>query len=316
MKDTLPGITTWAEPENGVYLRENNTVIQTRIGIFEPSITEGCNRMRPDRAGFEALGIPALKRCLESDSPCVQIDEIGYLETACPEYCDLLLALFEQKQVFACVRKQELPFLKGLLSREDAFVIDLDKPFGNSGCIIMASGLGKRFGGNKLMAGFKGAPLISGALEASGHIPNRVVVTRHPDVTQYCRSQGIPALLHELPHRSDTVRLGMERMADTDCCIFCQGDQPLLRSETVDSLILLGIQENAPIVQAASNGVPGSPILFPSRFYNELLTLPEGKGGSFVAKKHPEQVQLVPVRDAYELLDVDTPEDLRFLAGQ
>ena len=32
------------------------------------------------------------------------------------------------------------------------------------GCVIMASGLGKRFGGNKLMADFDGQPLICRAL--------------------------------------------------------------------------------------------------------------------------------------------------------
>lgn len=34
----------------------------------------------------------------------------------------------------------------------------------NLGCVIMASGLGKRFGGNKLMADFDGQPLICRAL--------------------------------------------------------------------------------------------------------------------------------------------------------
>lgn len=43
-------------------------------------------------------------------------------------------------------RKQDLPFLNELRSRQDVFVVDLDRPFGHTGCVIMASGMGKRYG--------------------------------------------------------------------------------------------------------------------------------------------------------------------------
>ncbi len=272
--------------------------------------------MRPELKGFTELGIPALLRCAESNSPQILIDEIGFLEISCPEYCDALENLLEQKQIIAAVRKQELPFLTQFLNRDDAFVLDLDAPFGNAGCIIMASGLGTRFGGNKLMADLKGKPLIAGALSATEDIPHRVVVTRHREVADYCRERDIPVILHALPHRSDTVRLGMEVLEGTTCCLFCQGDQPLVKKDTVAAMAMLGNQKDAPILRAAFGDTSGAPMLFPSRFYPELLTLPQGKGGNFVAKKYPEQVRTVPVRDEYELWDVDTPEDLANLSGQ
>lgn len=314
--DPQSGLVTWAVPGNGVYLREIGTNETARIGVFDHTTEPGTNRMRPDFSGFQELAIPALQRCMESDIETVTIDEIGYLDTMCPEYCDVITALFARKRVIAVVRKQELPFLTSLLSREDAFVIDLDAPFGNAGCIIMASGMGVRFGGNKLMADFRGKPLIAGCLEATSHVPHRVVVTRNSEVAQYCRSLGIDVIFHAEPYRSDTVRLGLEALPETDCCIFCQGDQPLLRQETVDSMLLLGIQKNPSILRAASEASPGSPILFPKCYYEELKNLPQGKGGGFVAKKHPEQVLLVPVRDMKELLDVDTQEDLEALKKQ
>ena len=40
------------------------------------------------------------------------------------------------------------------------------------------------------------------------------------------------------------------------------------------------------------------------------MNLPQGKGGGFIAKKHPAQVVLVPAQDEYELYDIDTPDDL------
>ena len=39
--------------------------------------------------------------------------------------------------------------------------------FPQIGCVIMASGLGKRFGGNKLMADFHGKPMIQRSLNAT-----------------------------------------------------------------------------------------------------------------------------------------------------
>ena len=54
----------------------------------------------------------------------------------------------------------------------------------------------------------------------------------------------------------------------------------------------------------------GTPIFFGRKYYEELCNLPEKKGGSYVAKQHPENVKLVTVLDEKELWDLDTPEDL------
>lgn len=296
-------------------MEEKETAGKAQIGVFRQD-EQGCGRMFPLREGFVNFGISALARCRESESPIAVIDEIGFLETACPEYCAALEKLFEKKQVIAVLRKQDLPFLNAIREREDTFVLDLDAPFGNAGCVIMASGLGTRFGGNKLLADFRGRPLIAGALEATEDIPNRVVVTRHRDVAQYCEKLGIPAVLHSLPHRSDTVRLGVNALGQTDFCIFCQGDQPLLSKDTVAAMAMLGTQKDAPILRAGTRERFGAPIAFPRRFYGELEALPEGKGGNFLAKKYPEQVRFVPVQDSGELMDVDTPEDLAQLSEQ
>ena len=282
-------------------------------GKWNPDAQGREKRMRIVHEGFTELGIPALKRCMESSSPWVFLDEIGYLETDCPAYCDMIHALLDQKQVLAAVRKEEHPFLTGILGREDVFSIDLDEPFGSTGCVIMASGLGKRFGGNKLMADFGGRPLIAGVLEATQFIPHRVVVTRHADVAEYCKGQGIPVILHDLPYRSDTVHLGLEALRGTSCCMFCSGDQPLLKRDTVHALALCGIQDESRILRTCAEGEPGAPILFPAKYYPELLALPVGKGGSYLARKYPQQVGHIPVEDKKELMDVDTPEDLNDL---
>ncbi len=190
-------------------------------------------------------------------------------------------------------------------------------PQNDVGCVIMASGLGERFGGNKLMADFGGRPMIARALAATdGLFARRVVVTRHADVAAFCRAQGVQVVLHDLPYRSDTVRLGLQAVGGLAGCLFCPGDQPLLRRETVAALVSAWQGEPGAIWRTGFEGQPGAPILFPAWAFDELLALPQGKGGSVVAKKYPERVRVLPVRDRYELVDVDSRQTLLELLGR
>ena len=186
--------------------------------------------------------------------------------------------------------------------------------FPKLGCVIMASGLGKRFGGNKLMADFCGSPMIQRALDVTqGLFTHRVVVTRHEQIAGLCREQNVDVVLHDLPHRSDTVRLGLQALGDLDGCMFLPGDQPLLRRETVAMLVENWKANPNSIVRPACDGSEGSPVLFPAWAFPELLDLPEGKGGGVVICAHPREVFCVSVADPFELADADTPETMELL---
>ena len=188
------------------------------------------------------------------------------------------------------------------------------KFFPKIGCVIMASGLGKRFGGNKLMADFGGKPMILRALQASEALKtHRVVVTRHQDVADLCQDLGVAVVLHDLPHRSDTVRLGLEALGDVDACMFLPADQPLLQPETVELLVSHWEADQQSILRPSCEETPGSPVIFPAWTFPQLRSLPEGTGGGWVMKRDPERVKTVPISDPYELMDADTPETLAML---
>lgn len=190
------------------------------------------------------------------------------------------------------------------------------KFFPRIGCVIMASGLSRRFGSNKLMADFHGAPLIQRALDATADLfTHRVVVTRHEAVAALCRAQDVAVVVHDLPHRSDTVRLGLEALGDLDACMFLPGDQPLLRRETVAALLENWKANTHRIVRPSHEDRDGSPVLFPAWAFPELMNLPQGKGGGIVIQNHPQALLRVPVADPLELADADTPETLDMLKG-
>ena len=162
------------------------------------------------------------------------------------------------------------------------------------GCIIMASGTSTRFGANKLIAKIGGVPLIQHVLRATGGLyARRVVVTRHPDIARLCDMRGVEVVLHDEPLRNDTVRLGMEKMADCDTVTFVQGDQPLVSANSLAAL-LRGAESHPDCIWRASfRGTPGAPVLFPSWSFDELRSLPHGKGGGVVAKAHKERVRTI-----------------------
>lgn len=54
----------------------------------------------------------------------------------------------------------------------------------------------------------------------------------------------------------------------------------------------------------------GSPVLFEKGIFQELLTLPQGMGGSVLLRKYPAHVHTVYIADRNELADADTPEAL------
>jgi molybdate transport repressor ModE-like protein len=186
--------------------------------------------------------------------------------------------------------------------------------FPKTGCVIMASGMSIRFGENKLLADFCGKPMFLRAVEATeGLFDKRVVVTRHEEVAQLCEDMGIAVVSHDLPYRSDTIRLGLDALGDVDCCMFLPADQPLLRRDTV--AMLLGNWREHPdrIVRPVYEDTEGSPVFFPAWTFPELKDLPEGKGGGVVIKRHTDTLLRVSVTNPFELADADTPEMLELL---
>ena len=187
--------------------------------------------------------------------------------------------------------------------------------FSDIGCIIMASGEGKRFGANKLMADFGGKPLISHIIDTAKSVfKNIVVVTRHRDVDILCQNMGINVVYHSMPGRNDTVRLGLEYFKDKfNGYIFCQGDQPLLTADTLVNMVREFEKDKDKIIRLQYDNTPCSPVIFPNWCCSELTNLPQGKGGNVVVKSHPDKVVYITAHRKEETIDIDTPDNLEEL---
>lgn len=180
-------------------------------------------------------------------------------------------------------------------------------------CIVMAAGVGKRFGANKLLADFVGKPLFRWALEAVD--PNCfsgvIVVTGHGPVAAAAEELGFRVICNDRPEDgvSRTIRLGLQAAEACGGALFMTADQPLLTTETLRKLTAQFTEEPRYIYAASHDGVRGNPCLFPGDLLEELLALQGDTGGAAVIRKHPERLRLVEVPE-WELFDCDTPETM------
>ena len=178
--------------------------------------------------------------------------------------------------------------------------------------IIMASGQSRRFGSEKLMAVLAGKPVISYIADRlSDMFLYTVLVTRSSSVQEYALSKGFNVILHDLPGRNDTIGLGIAALPDhIKGCLFFQGDQPFIRKETISGLIETALKNPGFIIRSSFQGIPSSPVYFPRWTFEELSSLPQGRGGNYLFPLYPEKILDFSIEDPEEIKDIDSAEDL------
>lgn len=189
-----------------------------------------------------------------------------------------------------------------------------------TGCVLMASGMSRRFGSNKLLCRIGGKTMIETALEnTEGLFYKRLVLTRTRQVYDLCISKGIDVILHDREYRGEAAAMGIEQMMDMDGCIFCPCDQPLLKRETLDAVKKRFEEEKRGIIRLRSSEGEGTPVLFSKEYFDEIAGLCGKAGGREIIRRHPEDVIYVEAGPE-ELFDIDTPEDLktveRYIKGE
>lgn len=184
----------------------------------------------------------------------------------------------------------------------------------NIGLILMASGAGSRFGGNKLFADAGGRPLVDRAMDAypPSLFCRAVVVSCYPALLTLAAARGYRTILNQGADEgiSASIRLGMAEMTGIDGVLFAVCDQPWLRPESVKRLLAAFESQPNKIAALSWQGRKGNPCLFPPAFYEELSALTGDRGGGTVIKAHRSALFLVEALSEQELRDVDIPEDL------
>ena len=182
--------------------------------------------------------------------------------------------------------------------------------------LVLAAGRARRFGANKMLArlpqgdsiGVRAAHCIAGAVDAL------IVVVRSGDEA----TKGVFAAagfdVIECPDAdrgmAHSLRCGLLQRKDAAAWLVALGDMPYLDAKTVDAVVRC-FKEQDGIVVPRCAGQAGHPVVFPARFYLDLIALNGDAGARAIIDAHPTEVAWVDTQDEGVLRDVDAPEDLR-----
>lgn len=191
------------------------------------------------------------------------------------------------------------------------------KNAGTQGVVILlfAAGSSARMrGADKLIELIDGAALLRRQAQVALASGARVIALLPGD--KPARNEALEGLLLEqvcvldaLAGMSASFRAGIQALPEgTEAAIMMLADMPEIEAPDIARLIAAWREAPAhPARLCGPDGQPGSPVLFPKKFFGALARIEGDEGGRSVLKG--QQITLVPCADERALIDLDSPED-------
>lgn len=179
--------------------------------------------------------------------------------------------------------------------------------------VVMAAGLSKRMGTDKLQLLLNGKPIFMHILTRVSKMPfaERLVVTNQEQIAQCAKQYGFQVV----PSPDAALGMGHSVAAgaravhkDADAMMFLNADQPFIPQEIIEKLCDLFEVKNQIIVPCIA-GKPSSPCVFPIRFRAELGALTGDQGGKQVYRRHLDETFFAEQQSAEGFADFDCPAD-------
>jgi CTP:molybdopterin cytidylyltransferase MocA/xanthine/CO dehydrogenase XdhC/CoxF family maturation factor len=194
--------------------------------------------------------------------------------------------------------------------------------------LVLAAGCGSRWGGGKLLADWRGAPLLHGALRAAFAAPVRsvfVVVGAGGEAVAasaraFAAAAGEAARLRivEAPDWADgmsaSIRRGVEALpADADGLLLFLGDMPAVPQAVLQPLAD-ALAAAAPAAAPVHGDRRGHPVALSRALLPRLQALEGDRGAAAILAALGEALALIETADPGVCLDIDEPADLEAAA--
>ncbi len=199
----------------------------------------------------------------------------------------------------------------------------------STSAIILAAGSSSRMGAgrHKLLLPLAGRPVLEHVIEATlasqarpiiivvGHQANQVrshinTYAGHPHVTIVENSRyllGMSTSLHAGLRALMTMGNTHTSPAPGSMLVIL-GDQPLMTTMIIDTLITTWRATGKRIVAPLYDGRRGNPVLFDASLFAELLQTSGDEGGRSVIERHHQDMATIEIGNAMASFDVDTWE--------
>ena len=186
--------------------------------------------------------------------------------------------------------------------------------------VVLAAGSSTRYGKPKIHENYRGKSFLRNVCEtAKLALDEVVVVTQANDrkALSAAMDLGLKSAinLHPEAGQSGSIRLGIENInPKASGVIFLHADQPQTSPLLLRALRDHALEFSTEIVAPLIDGQRGNPVYFDRSTFRELAELEGDRGGRQIFHRH--RLSYVEWLDRKQLIDVDTPAQLRELLDE
>ena len=182
--------------------------------------------------------------------------------------------------------------------------------------VVLAAGLARRMGRNKLLLKSERRPLISFCVDAllQSQVAEIWVVTgnQRKDIEQSLAGRAVN--FKHCPDYEQGMGASLSRgvsalRSELDGVLVCLGDMPFLSAAVIDAIIDKFAETDChAIVTPVYAGRSGHPVLFPQDLFSSLRGLSGDVGARQVLRQHAERLETLAVESDSVLQDIDDPQ--------
>jgi molybdenum cofactor cytidylyltransferase len=111
---------------------------------------------------------------------------------------------------------------------------------------------------------------------------------------------------------ASSIRRGIKAVhPGSDGILIALGDQPTLKTRTVNVLVRAFTEGKGEIIVPSFRGKRGHPVIFHKKYQKELMQLKGDTGGRAIIERYPDAVRVVRVRSQGVVKDIDTWQDYK-----
>ena len=180
--------------------------------------------------------------------------------------------------------------------------------------IILAAGLSRRFGSDKLLHLLSGKPVFSWVLQSAceSSLDGVVIVGRPELLARVPPTPNVRTVVNPAPEigQSTSIRIGLSALLDQSThVLILLADQPLITPSLIDEYVNLA-NHGSMLACLGSDDYFGPPALFGKKWFEHLKDIQGDTGARRILLNERKELQIVKAQFRGQEKDIDLKENL------